>query len=99
MTAADSTIPKVIHHDQNIKRFREMFGLKQAAMNIISSTFTSHDNSAHFTGANHFTYSPTINPVDKWMEVVEENKKLYEALLKSERKKVQILQQLLDQRS
>lgn len=33
----------------------------------------------------------TFNPIDKWLEVLEENKKLYERLLESEREKVEIL--------
>src|SRR5882757_10496993 len=110
---------KTIHHGRNIKRFREMLGIKQeafaydmgedwnqkrvslleskekiddalleqvakqlkvpaeaiknfdeeAAINIIANTITNNDNSSVY--GNY-----TINPVDKLMEVVEENKKL-----------------------
>jgi transcriptional regulator with XRE-family HTH domain len=38
----------------------------------------------------------TFNPIDKWMETLEENKKLYEALLKSEREKTALLERLLE---
>lgn len=47
----------------------------------------------------------TFNPIDKWVEAMEENrrlqeenKKLYEELLKSEREKVVMLQSLLDKK-
>jgi len=33
----------------------------------------------------------TFNPIEKWLEVIEENKKLYERLLASEQEKVEIL--------
>ena len=50
-------------------------------------------------------YHCTFNPIDKLMEVVEENKKLYqellkekEAVLRSEKEKVAMLQKMLDER-
>ena len=33
----------------------------------------------------------TFNPIDKLVEVLEENKKLYQELLQSEREKIEIL--------
>ncbi|MDE0561734.1 helix-turn-helix transcriptional regulator [Algoriphagus sp. NF] len=131
-----------IHHGRNIKRFREMMGIKQevladalgsdwsqkkvslleqkervekdlmkqvaevlkvpveaiekfdqdVAVNIISNTFTSHD---HATGLI-YNQNPTFNPLDKLLEVMEENKKLYERLLDSEREKVELLKKMID---
>lgn len=131
-----STEPnKPIHQGRNIKRFREMLGLKQEALayelgddwsqkrvsllesketietsilaqvaqilkvpveaienfdeekavSFISSTF--NDQSVAYA----HNYSPTFNPIDKLIEVYEENKKLYERLLASEKEKVEIL--------
>jgi transcriptional regulator with XRE-family HTH domain len=130
---------KTIHQGRNIKRFREMMGIKQeglalelgddwnqrkislleqkeliepelleqvakvlkvpvdaiknfteeAAYNIIGNTVTNNDNVAFFQ------YNPIINPVDKWIEALEENKKLYERLLQTEREKVALLEKLL----
>ncbi|TRX61878.1 helix-turn-helix transcriptional regulator [Fulvivirga sp. M361] len=37
----------------------------------------------------------TFNPIDKWLEAIEENKRLYEELLKSEREKVALLEKVL----
>jgi len=57
----------------------------EAVINIISSTL--HDNAGSIN--NQCTLN--FNPVDKWLEVIEENKKLYERLLASEREKVELL--------
>lgn len=65
-----------------IKSFSE-----DAVLNIINNTFTSHDTST----LNAINFQPTFNPIDKLVEVYEENKKLYEQLLASEREKVEIL--------
>lgn len=59
---------------------------EEAAVNIIGNTVTNHDN------ASVFNYYPTFNPIDKIVE-------LYEALVKSEREKVELLQKLLDGKS
>lgn len=134
---------KTIHQGRNIKRFREMLGIKQEglamelgddwnqkkisllegketiepvlleqvakvlkvpkeaienfdeekAINIISNTVNNNDNAM---GNSLFSYYPVINPVEKWMEALEENKKLYERLLQSEREKVEMLQRVIN---
>jgi transcriptional regulator with XRE-family HTH domain len=61
-----------------IKNFDE-----QAVFNIIGNNY--HDSSSSIQ------YQCTFNPIDKLVEVFEENKKLYEQLLASEREKVEIL--------
>jgi hypothetical protein len=48
---------------------------EQSAGNIIANTVNNHDQSASVF------INPVINPVEKWMEALEENKKLYERLL------------------
>lgn len=133
---------KTIHEGRNIKRFREMLGIKQEALaatlgedwtqkkislleakdkidaailadvakalkipveaiqnldeegaiNIIATTFNSHDNSF----AHQCTFN--INPVEKWLEVIEENKQLYAALLKEKDEKIALLEKLLDKK-
>lgn len=78
-----------------IKNFDEM-----VAINIISNTFNNHDQaSPQF--ANTINNTPTFNALDKYVEAVdeirrlnEENKKLYEELLKSEREKVVLLERM-----
>jgi transcriptional regulator with XRE-family HTH domain len=46
-------------------------------------------SSSNYSGLHHCTF----NPLDKLIELVEENKKLYERLLQSEREKVELLKQ------
>jgi len=69
---------------EGIKNFSE-----ENVLNIISNNFTSHDTST----LNAINVQPTFNPYDKLMEVIEENKALYERLLKSEQEKVELLKQ------
>jgi hypothetical protein len=47
---------------------------EEQVVNIISSNFTNNDNA---TGVQ-YNMKPTFNPVDKWLEALEENKKLQE---------------------
>jgi hypothetical protein len=68
-----------------IKNFSE-----EAAVNIIASTLNDNAGSIN----NNCTIN--FNPVDKWVEALDENKKLYERLLKSEQEKNELLQRLLD---
>jgi len=126
---------KVVHEGRNVKRIREILGIKQddlatrlglsqqavsqleakealdsdllhkvaramgvskeaikgfneeAAVNFFN-TFNDHSIS-HVIG-NYGNYS--FNPLEKLLEVIEENKKLYERLLKSEQEKNQFLE-------
>jgi len=79
-----------------IKNFDE-----EAAVNIISNTFTSNDSST----LNAINPNCTFNPIDELMEMVEENKKLYEEnkklyeeLLRVEREKNGLLREMVDGR-
>lgn len=136
----DST--KTVHEGRNIKRIREILGIKQealavdlgisqqaisaleqkealdrdmlekvaealkvspetiknfneeAAVNVVSNTFSSHDNST----LHAVSYQCTFNPLDKLIEVLEENKKLYERLLQSEKEKVEMLERMIPEK-
>jgi transcriptional regulator with XRE-family HTH domain len=135
-----TTMPKKIHEGRNIKRFREMLGVKQDALaaglgddwnqqkislleqketiepgilqqvsqvlkvpveafknfdeeqvvNIISNTFNDQSNG--------YNYYPTfnVNPIEKWLEALEEIKRLNAALLKEKDEKIALLEELLD---
>lgn len=61
-----------------------------AVLSIIQHN-TFHDQSA-------MNYQCSFNPMDKLVEAFEKNEKLYEALLKSEREKIVLLEKLLDER-
>lgn len=128
---------KTIHEGRNVKRIREILGIKQDALamelglsqqavsaleqkealdkdviekiakvlkvsteaiksfneentiNIFSNTY--HDNSS-ILGTYNF------NPLEKYVEALEENKKLYERLLQTEREKVALLEKMLDKK-
>ncbi len=135
-TTADR--PNQIHHGRNVKRFREMLGIKQEALafelggdwsqkrvsllegkevieedilaqvaailkvpveaikNFDEQAAVTYFNTFNDTSVNHGAFmgnnsTYNFNPIDKWLEVIEENKKLYERLLASEREKVELL--------
>lgn len=131
------TATKIMHEGRNVKRIREILGIKQdtlanelgisqqgisqleqrekiddelmqriseilkvpaeairnfdpeTAVNVISNTF----NENAFINSNG-TFN--INPIEKWLEAIHENKKLYEKLLESEREKVALLERMLE---
>jgi transcriptional regulator with XRE-family HTH domain len=138
---------KTIHQGRNVKRFREMLGIKQeglalelgddwnqkkislleqkeviepelleqianalkvpaeairnfdeeAAISFIGNTFTNNDNSATLNGYT-IHYNPTFNPIDKWVEAIEENKRLYTELLKEKDEKIALLEKMLGEK-
>lgn len=59
---------------------------EDASVNIIATTVNTHDQSALIF------FNPTFNPIDKVIEIYEENKKLYERLLNSEREKNNLME-------
>ena len=67
-----------------IKNFSE-----EAILNIIGNTY--NDSNV----INGHAYNCTFNPLDKLIESVEENKKLYERLLQTEKDKIEYLEKLL----
>jgi len=132
--------PKKIHHGRNIKRFREMLGLKQEALAIelgddwsqkkvsrleeneqipddileqvskalrvpveaikqfdpetaINNIQNNYDSSVINSQINY-----QFSPIDKLLEVMEENKKLYERLLAAEKEKVALLEKILNEK-
>jgi transcriptional regulator with XRE-family HTH domain len=129
---------KTIHHGRNIKRFREVFGLKQeglayelgddwdqrkvsaleqkevvdesilqlvanalkvpaeAIKNFDADAAVSYINTFQDSSKGDFNYQCNFNPLDKLVDLFEENKKLYERLLKEKEEKNELLQKLLD---
>lgn len=68
---------------EGIKNFSE-----EAVFNIIGNTVTNHDN------GSLFNYCPTFNPLEKLLELMDDNKKLYERLLQAEKDKIDYLERL-----
>lgn len=60
-------------------------GIKNFTEEAVVNFFNTFNDTSAFN--NHCTF----NPLDKLMEVVEENKQLYERLLASEREKIELL--------
>jgi len=80
--------------DLTLDRIAKVLGISSEAIrkfnedsifNVISNTFTSHDNST----LNAVNYFPTFNPIDKIVE-------LYDALLKSEKEKIALLEKVIE---
>jgi transcriptional regulator with XRE-family HTH domain len=131
---------KKVHQGRNVKRFREMLGIKQEALamdlglewtqkkisvleskevinanilkqvaEILKVPVESIENFSEEAMVNYFNifndhsvnqgavyaFNSTFNPIEKLVEVFEENKKLYERLLASEKEKVEILRNKL----
>ncbi len=135
--------PKKIHEGRNVKRFREMLGMKQDALayelgddwnqqkislleqkevlepdvlyrvsralkipetviknfdeenviNIISNTVNNNDNA---NGNSLFSYYPTINPIEKLVELHEQKIALYERMLKEKDEMMARLEKLIN---
>jgi transcriptional regulator with XRE-family HTH domain len=71
-----------------IKNFDE-----EAAVNYFSAF---NDNSVN-NGAV-YAFNSTFNPIDKWLETLEENKKLYAQLLKEKDEKIALLEKMLNKK-
>jgi transcriptional regulator with XRE-family HTH domain len=71
-------------------------GIKNFSEEGVVNYFNTFNDSS-FSGSNGALAASnsncTFNPLDKLMQVVEENKALYERLLKSEQEKVELLKQ------
>lgn len=61
----------------------------EAVVSIIAETVNNHDQSASVF------YNSTINPVDKWLEALEEIKRLNVALLKEKDEKILLMERML----
>jgi transcriptional regulator with XRE-family HTH domain len=129
--------PNKVHEGRNVKRFREMMGIKQEKLaaelggewsqkrvsvleskekiedallveiakilnvpeeairnfdeeTAINNIQNNYDNAIVNAGPT-INYECTFNPLDKLMIALEENKNLYERLLKSEQEKIELL--------
>ena len=141
-----TTMPEhKIHEGRNVKRFREMLGIKQEALayelgddwnqkkislleqketidtpllqqisaalkipveafqnfdeeqavNIISNTVNNSDNA---NGNSLFSYYPTVNPIEKWLEALEEIKRLNAELIKVKDEQIELLQRMVEKK-
>ncbi|RYD54396.1 MAG: XRE family transcriptional regulator [Sphingobacteriales bacterium] len=63
-------------------------------VNIVTNNFSDNSTSNGNMGYHQGSY--TINTGEKWLEALEENKKLNQQLLQSEREKTAMLQKTID---
>jgi transcriptional regulator with XRE-family HTH domain len=71
-----------------IKSFDE-----DAAINIISNSF---DNGSFLNAGHNPTFN--VNPIEKWMEAVDKNEKLYAQLLKEKDEKIALLEKMVNKK-
>ena len=77
-----------------IKSFNE-----EDTIQLIQNNYEgSNENASNVGPAYYMNYQCTFNPLEKYVEQVEEIKKLYEALLESEREKIVLLERILNER-
>lgn len=67
----------------------------EAIRNFDEEAAVNYINTFHDSSKADFNYRCNFNPLDKYVEAMEKNERLYEALLKSEREKNALLEQML----
>lgn len=63
----------------------------EAIKNFSEEAVVNYFNNFHDSSTGDFRHHCTFNPIDKLIEVFEENKKLYERLLQAEKEKNELL--------
>lgn len=81
--------------DDVLENVAKILGVTSDAIkNFSDEAVVNYFNTFNDSSINHGPFANnhcTFNPLDKLLELVEENKKLYERLVESEREKVKIL--------
>ena len=70
----------------------------EAIQNFDGEAAVNYINTFNDSSKGDFNHQCTFNPLDKLVEVIDENKKLYERLLQVEREKNELLQKLLEEK-
>lgn len=85
--------------DEKLERVAKVLGVTKEAIESFSEEMAiNYFNNFNDSSAGTFNSHCTFNPIDKIMELVEENKKLYQELLQAEKDKVAYLEKLLDKK-
>src|ERR1700759_2021457 len=81
--------------DEVLSKIAKVLGVTpEAIKNFSEEAVVNYFNTFNDNSTNNgavYAFNSTFNPIDKLVEVYEENKKLYEQLLASEREKVELL--------
>ncbi len=93
---------ETVDHDQLLKMAKAMGVSADAIKHLdedaaVYNIVTNTNNGAHSVNGLS-NYNCTFNPLDKLMEAIEKNEKLYEKLLKSEQEKVAMLERFLEEK-
>ncbi|MCG8389654.1 MAG: helix-turn-helix transcriptional regulator [Cytophagales bacterium] len=93
---------ETVDHDQLLKMAKAM-GVSADAIKHLDEDAAVYNivttNHGSISGAINDNYNNcTFNPLDKLMEAIEKNEKLYEKLLKSEQEKVAMLERFLEEK-
>ena len=87
--------------DAMLERVAKAMGVSAEAIKDLNEKATVYNivhNSSISGSVSGQNYNCNFNPFDKWAEAIEENKKLYEALLESGRKRIALLEKLLEEK-
>jgi len=90
--------------DESLQKIAKVLGVTSDAVKKFSEEGVfNYFNTFNDSSVNHgavYAFNSTFNPIDKWLELIEENKRLYsekvtllERLLQSEQEKVELLKQ------
>ncbi len=84
--------------DEKLEQVANALGVTKEAIKNFSeeAVFNYFSNFYDNSTGQVYNNNCTFNPLDKLLEVQEENKKLYERLLKAEQEKISYLEKLLD---
>lgn len=86
--------------DEKLKKIAEALGVPAEVIRNFSeeAVFNIMGNTYHNDSSSIKNYNCTFNPLDKLIEIIEKNEKLYERLVESEKEKVALLEKLLDKK-
>ncbi len=87
--------------DQQLEKVAEALGVTADAIKDLDEDATVYNivqNSSISGTVSGQNYHCTFNPLDKLMEVIEKNEKLYRELLKEKEEKVAMLERILEGR-
>lgn len=86
--------------DEKLGKIAEALGVPAEVIRNFSdeAVFNIMGNTYHNDSSSIKNHNCTFNPLDKLLEVVEKNEKLYERLVESEKEKAALLEKLLDKK-
>ena len=87
---------EIVDEDRLIEIAKALGVTVEAIKNFSEEAAINYFNNFSDNSAGTFNNHCTFNPLDKMMEMVEENKKLYERLLESEKEKIAYLEKMLE---